>query len=95
MKTTFKMGKVSFTATKKGGEFVTKKLVAKDNKRLDTPVPLESKEEGDVNISFELDGLETTFEASPEEMIEIYRVLGPVIKDVFKDAMKIAVLLKD
>ena len=71
MKTTFKMGKISFTAKKEGGEIITKKLVAEDNVRLETPIPLESKDEPSVNISLELEGMETTFEAEPAEMIEI------------------------
>lgn len=45
MKTTFKMGKISFTAKKEGGETITKKLVAEDNVRLKTPIPLESTNE--------------------------------------------------
>ena len=84
MKTTFKMGKISFTAKKEGGEIITKKLVAEDNVRLETPIPLESKNEPAVDISFEMESLETTFEAEPAEMVEIYKTLGPVLKDLFK-----------
>ena len=84
MKTTFKMGKVSFNATKGGGETITKKLVGEDNVRLETPIPLESKDEPAVDISFEMEGMETTFEADPAEMIEIYKALGPVLKDLVK-----------
>ena len=84
MKTTFKMGKISFTAKKEGGEIITKKLVGEDNVRLETPIPLESKDEPSVNISLELEGMETTFEAEPSEMVEIYKTLGPVLKDLVK-----------
>ena len=84
MKTTFKMGKISFHATKEGGEVVTRKLVDKDDVRLKTPIPLESKNEPAVDISFEMESLETTFEASAEEMVEIYKTLGPVLKDLVK-----------
>ena len=84
MKTTFKMGKISFTAKKEGGEIITKKLVAEDNVRLKTPIPLESTNEKGVDISFEMESLETTFEAEPAEMVEIYKTLGPVLKDLFK-----------
>ena len=84
MKTTFKMGKISFNATKGGGETITKKLVGEDNVRLETPIPLESKDEPAVDISFEMEGMETTFEADPAEMIEIYKTLGPVLKDLVK-----------
>ena len=84
MKTTFKMGKISFHATKEGGEAVTRKLVGKDNVKLENPVDLESTDEMGINISFEMESLETTFEASPEEMVEIYKTMGPVLKDVFK-----------
>lgn len=37
-----------------------------------------------VDISFEMESLETTFEAEPAEMVEIYKTLGPVLKDLFK-----------
>lgn len=84
MKTTFKMGKISFTAKKEGGAVVTKKLVAEDNVRLKTPIPLESKNEPAVDISFEMEGMETTFEAEPAEMVEIYKALGPVLKDLVR-----------
>lgn len=84
MKTTFKMGKTSFHATKEGGEAVTRKLVDKDNVKLEKPVDLESTDEMGINISFEMESLETTFEASPEEMVEIYKTMGPVLKDIFK-----------
>ena len=84
MKTTFKMGKISFSAVKEGGEIITRKLVAEDNVRLETPIPLESTNEKGVNISFEMEGMETTFEAEPSEMIEIYKTLGPVLKDLVK-----------
>lgn len=84
MKTTFKMGKVSFNVAKVGGEVVIKTLVAKNDVRLETPIPLESKDEPSVNISLELEGMETTFEAEPAEMIEIYKALGPVLKDLVK-----------
>ena len=84
MKTTFKMGKISFHATKEGGESVTRKLVDKDNVKLEKPIDLESTDEMGINISFEMESLETTFEASPEEMVEIYKTMGPVLKDIFK-----------
>ena len=84
MKTTFKMGKISFHATKEGGAVITRKLVDKDNVRLNKPIDLESTDEKGVNISFEMESLETTFEASPEEMVEIYKTLGPVLKDLVK-----------
>lgn len=84
MKTTFKMGKISFTAKEEGGEIITKKLVAEDNVRLETPIPLESKNEPSLDFSFEMEGMETTFEADPAEMVEIYKALGPVLKDLVK-----------
>ena len=84
MKTTFKMGKISFHAKKEGGEAVTRKLVDKDNVRLEKPVDLESTDEKGVDISFEMESLETTFEAEPAEMVEIYKALGPVLKDLVK-----------
>lgn len=84
MKTTFKMGKISFHATKEGGEVVTRKLVDKDNVRLKQPIDMESTDEKGINISFEMESLDTTFEASPEEMVEIYKTMGPVLKEIFK-----------
>lgn len=84
MKTTFKMGKISFHATKEGGEAITRKLVDKDNVKLEKPIDLESTDEMGINISFEMESLETTFEASPEEMVEIYKTMGPVLKDLMK-----------
>jgi hypothetical protein len=84
MKTTFKMGKISFTAKKEGGAVVTRKLVGEDNVKLEKPIDLESTDEKGVDISFEMESLETTFEAEPAEMIEIYKTLGPVLKDLVK-----------
>ncbi len=84
MKTTFKMGKISFHATKEGGAAITRKLVGEDNVKLEKPIDLESTDEKGVDISFEMESLETTFEAEPAEMIEIYKTLGPVLKDLVK-----------
>ena len=84
MKTTFKMGKISFHATKEGGAVITRKLVNKDNVKLEKPIDLESTDEKGVDISFEMESLETTFEADPAEMVEIYKTLGPVLKDLVK-----------
>ena len=58
--------------------------MGEDNVRLETPIPLESKNEPAVDISFEMESLETTFEADPAEMVEIYKALGPVLKDLVK-----------
>ncbi len=84
MKTTFKMGKISIHAKKEGGAVVTRKLVGEDNVKLEKPIDLESTDEKGVDISFEMESLETTFEAEPAEMIEIYKTLGPVLKDLVK-----------
>ena len=87
MKTTIKLGAISFSCNKPNHEITTRSHVATNGTPLNVPVVIETQTQPEQNISFTMEESTVEFDCAPGEMTELYAVIMPHMAEIFK-AMK-------
>ena len=87
MKTTIKLGAISFTGVKPAYEKITSSHVATNGVPLKYPVVTETQNVPEQNVSFQMEESIFEFDCAPGELAEVYAAIMPHMAEVFK-AMK-------